>query len=97
MVAREMIRQRFKPGKGLGISLQGINERIALPAVEKFFGLGLHPTPEDITWANRRKHHGWALPQPLPHLYETFVKPKYCEEKEYETFTVEKLKRYVGP
>lgn len=61
-----------------------------------FLGLGFHPTLEDITWANRRKHGGWALPYPLPHLYETFVRLKYNEEEEDEAFTAEEIEEICG-
>ncbi|XP_070010818.1 uncharacterized protein [Nicotiana sylvestris] len=95
MVAKEMIRHDFKPGKGLGKSLQGIAELITLPASEKFFGVGFRPTPANIRWANR-KNDGWVLPQPVPHLYRIFVKPKYHEEEEDEAFTTEGIEEICG-
>ncbi|XP_075092407.1 uncharacterized protein LOC142172640 [Nicotiana tabacum] len=55
MVAKEMIRHDYKPGKGLGASLQGIIEPITLLATKKFFGVGFHATEADVTWANQRK------------------------------------------
>ncbi|XP_070017821.1 uncharacterized protein [Nicotiana sylvestris] len=96
MVAKEMIRHGFKPGKGLGKSLQGITEPVTLTASEKFFGIGFRPTPADVKWANDRKNDGWVLPQPVPHLYRTFVKPKYHEEEEYEAFTAEEIEEICG-
>nr|XP_016442267.1 PREDICTED: uncharacterized protein LOC107767697 [Nicotiana tabacum] len=96
MVAKEMIRWGFKPGKGLGKSLQGIIEPITLPSTEKLFGIGFHPTPKDEDWAKKRKNEGWKLPQPLPHLYETFVRPKYAEEEDDEAFTVEEIEEICG-
>ncbi|XP_070029828.1 uncharacterized protein [Nicotiana sylvestris] len=86
----------YKLRKGLGKSLQGIAEPITLTASEKFFGVGFRPTPADIRWANDRKNDGWVLPQPVPHLYRTFVKPKYNEEKEDEAFTVEEIEEICG-
>ncbi|XP_070018063.1 uncharacterized protein [Nicotiana sylvestris] len=91
MVAKEMIRRGFKPGEGLGKSLQGITEPITLPSTKKLFGIGFHPTPKDEDWAKKRKNEGWKLPQPLPHLYKTFVRPKYTEEEDDEAFTAEKI------
>ncbi|XP_075077022.1 uncharacterized protein LOC142163783 [Nicotiana tabacum] len=91
MVAKEMIRHGYKLGKGLGASLQGITEPITLPAAEKFFGIGFYAEEADVMWANQRKSNGWVLSQPIPHLYKTFVKPKYNEEREDETFTTEEI------
>ncbi|XP_075108944.1 uncharacterized protein LOC142180773 [Nicotiana tabacum] len=91
MVAKEMIRHGYKPGKGLGKSLQGIAEPITPTASEKFFGVGFQPTSANGKWADERKNNGWVLPQPIPHLYRTFVKPKYNEEEEDEAFTAEEI------
>nr|XP_016436517.1 PREDICTED: uncharacterized protein LOC107762657 [Nicotiana tabacum] len=96
MVAKEMLRHGFQPGKGLGKSLQGIPVPITLPTTEKFFGLGFHPSPQDEAWADERKGNGWVLPQPLPHLYQTFVRPKYDEEEEDEAFTEEEIEDICG-
>ncbi|XP_070017813.1 uncharacterized protein [Nicotiana sylvestris] len=96
MVAKEMIRRGFKPGEGLGKSLQGITEPITLPSTKKLFGIGFHPTPKDEDWAKKRKNEGWKLPQPLPHLYETFVRPKYIEEEDDEAFTAEEIEEICG-
>nr|XP_016449519.1 PREDICTED: uncharacterized protein LOC107774486 [Nicotiana tabacum] len=89
MVAKEMIRHGYKPGKGLGKSLQEIAKPITLAASEKFFRVGFQPTSSDGKWADERKNNGWVLSQPIPHLYRTFVKPKYNEEEEDETYMVE--------
>ncbi|XP_019265333.1 PREDICTED: uncharacterized protein LOC109242913 [Nicotiana attenuata] len=93
MVAKEMIRHGYKPGKGLRTSLQGITEPITLAASEKFFGVGFQATSADETWANERKNNGWVLPQPIPHLFETFFKPKY-EEEEDEDDHVRDLRKF---
>ncbi|XP_070020182.1 uncharacterized protein [Nicotiana sylvestris] len=60
------------------------------------FNHGFHPTPKDEDWAKKRKNEGWKLPQPLPHLYETFVIPKYTEEEDDEPFTAEKIEEIYG-
>ncbi|XP_070001894.1 uncharacterized protein [Nicotiana sylvestris] len=96
IVAKEMIRRGFKPGKGLGKSSQGITEPITLPYTKKLFGIGFHPTPKDEYWAKKRKNEGWKLPQPLPHLYETFVRSKYIEEEDDEAFTAEEIEEICG-
>ncbi|XP_070011460.1 uncharacterized protein [Nicotiana sylvestris] len=66
------IKRGFKPGKGLGKSLQGITEPITLPSTKKLFGIGFQTTPKDEDWEKKRKNDGRKLPRPLPHLYETF-------------------------
>ncbi|XP_070017579.1 uncharacterized protein [Nicotiana sylvestris] len=76
---------------GLRASLQGITEPITLPAAEKFFGVGFYAEEADVMWANQRKSNGWVLSQPIPHLYRTFFKPKYNEEREDETFMTEEI------
>uniref|UniRef100_A0A1S3ZUC9 G-patch domain-containing protein n=1 Tax=Nicotiana tabacum TaxID=4097 RepID=A0A1S3ZUC9_TOBAC len=80
MVAKEMIRHGYKPGKGLGKSLQGIAKPITLTASEKFFGVGFLPTPTN----------------PVPHLYRIFVKPKYNEEEEDKAFTAGEIEEICG-
>ncbi|XP_070020753.1 uncharacterized protein [Nicotiana sylvestris] len=95
MVSSEMIKHVYKLGKGLGASLQGITEPITLTASEKFFGVGFQATKADITWANERKNNGWVLPQPVPHLSKTFVKPRYIEEED-EAFMAEETKDICG-
>ncbi|XP_075076760.1 uncharacterized protein LOC142163378 [Nicotiana tabacum] len=92
----EMIRHGYKLGKGLGASLQGITEPITLPTAEKFFGVGFYTEEADVMWENQRKSNGWVLSQPIPHLYRTFVRPKYNEEREDETFTTEKIVEICG-
>ncbi|XP_070017851.1 uncharacterized protein [Nicotiana sylvestris] len=69
-----------------------------LPSIkcEKFFSVDFHATETDVTWANERKSNGWALPQPIPHLYKTFVKHKYTEEEENEAFTDEEIEDICG-
>ncbi|XP_070049346.1 uncharacterized protein [Nicotiana tomentosiformis] len=75
MVTNKMIKHGYKPGKGLGVSLQGITEPVTLTANEKFFGKGFQGSNADIKWADKRKKNGWVLPQPVPHLAKSFVKP----------------------
>ncbi|XP_070054955.1 uncharacterized protein [Nicotiana tomentosiformis] len=91
MVATEMIKHGYKPGKGLGVSLQGIIEIVTSIVNEKFFGVGFRDTEIDEKWADERKKIGWVLPQPIPHLAKSFVKPKYAEEEKEEAFTAEEI------
>ncbi|XP_070025944.1 uncharacterized protein [Nicotiana sylvestris] len=80
-----------------GIS-QGITEPITSTANEKFFGVGFQATNVDIKCADEHKKNGWVLPQPVPRLAKSFVKPKYVEkeeeeeeEEEEESFTAEEI------
>ncbi|XP_070021931.1 uncharacterized protein [Nicotiana sylvestris] len=58
MVIAEMIRHRYKPRKGLGVSQQGITEPITLIINEKFFGIGFQATNADRKWADECKKNG---------------------------------------
>ncbi|XP_070032739.1 uncharacterized protein [Nicotiana tomentosiformis] len=80
MVTTEMIKHGYKPGKGLGVYLQGIIEPVTSTANEKLFGVGFRATEADRKWADERKKNGWVLAQPIPHLTKSFIDPKYVEE-----------------
>ncbi|XP_070030054.1 uncharacterized protein [Nicotiana sylvestris] len=45
---------------------------------------------------DEQKKDGWVLPQPVPHLYRTFVKPKYQNKEEDEAFTTEEIEEICG-
>ncbi|XP_070026565.1 uncharacterized protein [Nicotiana sylvestris] len=96
IVDKEMIRHDYKPGKGLGKSLQGVIELITQTASEKFFGVGFRPTPTDVRWADDRKNDGWVLPLPVSHLCRTFVKPKYNEEEEDKAIIAGEIEEICG-
>nr|XP_009784732.1 PREDICTED: uncharacterized protein LOC104233114 [Nicotiana sylvestris] len=76
MVATLMLRQGYKPGKGLGASLQGISKPISPFSDEGTFSLGFRTTQADKNKAKHRKKYGWDLQQPIPHIFYTFVKPR---------------------
>ncbi|XP_070007340.1 uncharacterized protein [Nicotiana sylvestris] len=50
MVAVEMLKNGFVPGKGLGASLQGIVQLVSLPKNLDTFGLGFKPTVADYSF-----------------------------------------------
>ncbi|XP_070026223.1 uncharacterized protein [Nicotiana sylvestris] len=75
MVAFEMLKNGFVPGKGLGVSLQGIIQPASLPENLVTFGFGFKPTVANVRRARRLKQKVWALPKPVPRLYRSFVKP----------------------
>ena len=74
MVAYEMLKNGFIPGKGLGLSSQGIIQPVSLPENWGTFGLGFIPTANDVIRARKLKHQAWVLPKPVPHLSKSFVK-----------------------
>ncbi|XP_070029554.1 uncharacterized protein [Nicotiana sylvestris] len=76
MVATEMIKHGYKPGKGLGASLQGITEPITLAASEKFFGVGFHTTKTNVTWENEQKSNEEAFREINRELEQFENKPK---------------------
>jgi len=55
MVAIEMLKNGFVPGKGLGASLQGIVQPVSLPKNLDTFGLRFKPTVADVRRARKMK------------------------------------------
>ncbi|XP_070014732.1 uncharacterized protein [Nicotiana sylvestris] len=76
MVVALMLRQGYKPGKGLGASLQGISKPISPFSNKGAFGLGFRPTQADKNKAKHHKKYGWDLQQPISHIFYIFVKPR---------------------
>ncbi|XP_070002345.1 uncharacterized protein [Nicotiana sylvestris] len=56
MVASEILKNRFVPGKGLGADLQGIVQLVYLPKNLDTFGLGFKPTAADRLQSIELKH-----------------------------------------
>ncbi|XP_070012516.1 uncharacterized protein [Nicotiana sylvestris] len=75
MVAVEMLKNGFVPGKGLGASLQGIVQPVSLLKNLDTFGLGFKPTVADIKRARKLKQRAWVLPKPIQRLYRSFFRP----------------------
>ncbi|XP_019237034.1 PREDICTED: uncharacterized protein LOC109217261 [Nicotiana attenuata] len=75
MVANEMLKNGFVPGKGLGSSLQGIVHLVCLRESLGTFGLGFKPIGEEVKWDKRLKKKAWSLPKHVPHISRSFVKP----------------------
>ncbi|XP_070045058.1 uncharacterized protein [Nicotiana tomentosiformis] len=74
MVANEMLKNGFLPGKGLGSSLQGIVHPLCLRESFGTFGLGFTLTEKDVKRAKSLKGKAWSLPKPVPHISKSFVK-----------------------
>ncbi|XP_070029040.1 uncharacterized protein [Nicotiana sylvestris] len=75
MVAFEMLKNGFVPGKGLGASLLGIIQPVSLPENSSMFGLRFKPTTADVKRDKRMKQKVWALSKPVLRLSKFFVKP----------------------
>ncbi|XP_070048920.1 uncharacterized protein [Nicotiana tomentosiformis] len=75
MVANEMLKNSFLPGKGLGSSLQGIVHPVCPCESFSTFGLGFTLTGKDVKKAKSLKGKAWSLPKPVPHISKSFVKP----------------------
>jgi len=85
MVASLMLRNGNELGKGLGSSLLGIVNPIALFSKKYTSSLGFKPTSADINIAKARKKNGWNLPKPIPHIAYSFFKPQFEEVQNYST------------
>ncbi|XP_070008059.1 uncharacterized protein [Nicotiana sylvestris] len=75
MVANEILKNSFVPGKGLGSSLQGIVHPVRPSGNPCMFGLGFMPTKKDLKRVKNLKQKVWSLPKPVPHISKSFVKP----------------------
>ncbi|XP_070046971.1 uncharacterized protein [Nicotiana tomentosiformis] len=74
MVANEMLKNGFLPGKCLGSSLQGIVHPVCPRESFGTFGLGFTLTRKDVRRAKSLKGKAWSLPKPVPHISKSFVK-----------------------
>ena len=75
MVAKEMLRNGYQPGFGLGKTLNGRIEPVVLPTQQFTFGLGYEPTEEEVKKARKNRGKEIALPKPIPTIDQTFSKP----------------------
>ncbi|XP_019260735.1 PREDICTED: uncharacterized protein LOC109238716 [Nicotiana attenuata] len=75
MVAKEMLKNGYQPGLGLGKTLNGRVEPIVLPGQQFTFGLGYEPTQEELKEARQKKGKEIHLPKPIPTIDQTFLKP----------------------
>ncbi|KAJ8562448.1 hypothetical protein K7X08_011739 [Anisodus acutangulus] len=80
MVAHEMLKNGFKPGRGLGLNLEGMVEPIHLLSKKDTFGLGYKPTSKEVLSVNLRKEKDTPLPKPVPPLNQSFVKAYAAQE-----------------
>ncbi|XP_070034215.1 uncharacterized protein [Nicotiana tomentosiformis] len=74
MVANEILKNGFVPGKGLGSSLQGIAHPVCPRESFGTFGLGFTLTGKDVKKAKNLKRKVSSLPKHVPHISKSFVK-----------------------
>ena len=74
MVMAQMVQNGYEPGKGLGLSLQGIVNPINPMGSQYTFGLDFNPTRFDRKWAKDRKRNTWNLSKPIHHIAQSFIK-----------------------
>ncbi|KAG5576196.1 hypothetical protein H5410_056330 [Solanum commersonii] len=75
MVAMTMLKYGYQPGKGLGLCSQGIVDLITLLGNQGTSGLKYKQCERYGDKAKNHKRIGWALPQSIPHIYHSFIKP----------------------
>ncbi|XP_060210755.1 uncharacterized protein LOC132637725 [Lycium barbarum] len=82
MVATQMLQNGYEPGKGLGVTLQGVVDPISPFGNQDTFGLGFRPTNADRKWAKEQKNKVWKLPKPVPHITKSFTRSRLEENKD---------------
>ncbi|KAG5612351.1 hypothetical protein H5410_023632 [Solanum commersonii] len=90
MVATKMLKYGYQPGKGLRLCSQGIVDPITLLGNQGTSGLGYKQSKRNGDETKNHKRTDWALPQPIPHIYHSFIKPQGPEME--ASFTHEDIK-----
>ncbi|KAK4707294.1 hypothetical protein R3W88_033141 [Solanum pinnatisectum] len=80
MVATTMLKYGYQPSKCLGLCLQRIVDPITLLGNQDTSGLGYKQSKRNGDKAKNCKGTDWALPQSIPHISHSFIKPQlFCE------------------
>jgi len=93
MVATTMLKYGYQPGKGLGLCSQGIVDLITLLENQGTSGLGYKQSKRNGDETKNHKRTDWALPQPIPHIYHSFIKPQGPEME--ASFTHEDIEEVI--
>ncbi|KAG5595571.1 hypothetical protein H5410_036803 [Solanum commersonii] len=93
MVATTMLKYGYQPGKGLGLCSQGIVDPITLLGNQGTSGLGFKQSKRNGDETKNHKRTDWALPQPIPHIYHSFIKPQGPEME--ASFTHEDIEEVI--
>jgi len=93
MVATTMLKYGYQPGKGLGLCSQGIVDPITLSGNQGTSGLEYKQSKRNGDETKNHKRTNWALPQPIPHIYHSFIKPQGPEME--ASFTHEDIEEVI--
>ncbi|KAK6780187.1 hypothetical protein RDI58_022371 [Solanum bulbocastanum] len=93
MVATTMLKYGYQPGKGLGLSSEGIVDPITLSGNQGTWGLRYKQRKRNGDKAKNQKGTDWALPQPIPHISHSFIKPQGPEME--ASFTDEDIEEVI--
>ncbi|KAH0688744.1 hypothetical protein KY285_015896 [Solanum tuberosum] len=81
MVATTMLKYGYQPGKGLGLCSQGIVDPIVLLGNQGTSCLRYKQSKRNGDKAKNHKRTDWALPQLIPQISHSFIKPQGPEMK----------------
>ena len=82
MVATTILKYGYQPDKGLGVYLQEMVDPITLLGHQGTSGLGYKQSKRNGDKAKNLKKIDWSLPQPIPHISHSFIKPQGRESKD---------------
>ncbi|KAH0669809.1 hypothetical protein KY285_023955 [Solanum tuberosum] len=71
-----MLKYGYQLGKGLGLCSQEIMDLITLLGNQGTSGLGYKQSKRNGDKVKNHKRIDWALPQPIPHISHSFIKPQ---------------------
>ncbi|XP_049373001.1 uncharacterized protein LOC125837979 [Solanum verrucosum] len=77
----------------LGLCSQGIVDPITLLGNQGTSGLGYKQSKRNGDETKNHKRTDWALPQPIPHIYHSFIKPQVPEME--ASFTHEDIEEFI--
>ncbi|KAG5606758.1 hypothetical protein H5410_028250 [Solanum commersonii] len=79
MVAMTMFKYGYQPSEGLGLCSQGIMDPITLLGNQGTSGLGYKQIKRNGDKVKNHKRTDWELPQLIPHISHSFIKPRDLE------------------
>ncbi|KAH0657991.1 hypothetical protein KY289_026739 [Solanum tuberosum] len=93
MVATTMLKYGYQHDKGFGLCSQGIVDPIILLGNQGTSGLGYKQSKRNGDETKNHKRTDWALPQLIPHIYHSFIKPQGPEME--ASFTHEDIEEVI--
>ncbi|KAH0672825.1 hypothetical protein KY290_025052 [Solanum tuberosum] len=76
MEATTILKYGYQPGKSLGLCSQGIVDHITLLGNQGTSGLGYKQSKRNGDKVKNHKRTYWTLPQSIPHISHSFIKPQ---------------------